>query len=192
MYGNDYRYAATRLDDTIARLMDGTPVYIQHVNVDGSVVYFDVEGLMRGDGPKATKLENINAEPVSLGYMNAKTGCTYLSRVPVRRWKQGLRLNENCTSSNGGLNQPDYEALAKTIRGQYPKFSEVVKATGKVNNPFKGVKNSLMKAWHRFWAYDAGTSEVHYRGEVVGKVVDGHVNLNPSFKYLQECLMESV
>lgn len=191
MYGNDYRYAATRLDDTIARLVDGTPIYIQHIDAAGNVIYFDVEAIGIG-AAKITRMDAINPEPVPLGYMNAKSGCTYLSRMPVRKWKQGLRLNENCNSTNGGLNNPDYVALAKTIRGEYPKFNDVVKAVAKGANPFKGAKNALMKAWHRVWAYDAGTGAVHYRGEVVGNVVDGQVRLAPSFKYLQECLMESV
>lgn len=191
MYGNDYGYAATRLDDSIARLVDGTPIYIRAVGINGDVHYFDLEvvGSPEQKG-KIAKFNNLNLEPVPLGYVQTRNGCVYAQRLPIRKWKQGLRMGENCTLNN---NNVDYKALTSSIKGEYPKFENIVnKDNVAYNNPFKRPMLVTKEAWHRHWAVDRKNKTVEYRGEVVGKIVDGRPQLEPKFKYLQECLEESL
>lgn len=191
MYGNDYRYAATRLDDSIARLVDGTPVYIHSVEESGVVNYLVLKELgLPGTTSKRAKLESFNLEPVPLGYINSKTGCKYIQRIPVRKWKQGLRVGENCNVNNANV---DYVALAQSIQGVYPSFKDVVSKNVTIgNNPFKKPDNPFVIAWHRHWSLDKKNNSISYRGDVVGSLVDGYPKLLPQYKYLQECLEESL
>lgn len=40
---------------------------------------------------KFFKIEDFDPTPVHIGYVNLNTTCYYISRVPFRQWKQGLR-----------------------------------------------------------------------------------------------------
>lgn len=199
MYGKDYGYAKTRLEDTIVRL-DGKPVRVAEISErTGNCHAFPLDGSV----PVSTNVDALNLKPVPLGWCNTKYGATYLSRIPQRRdWRQGLR-NASIHSSMGNIphSQPE---LGNTIMGVYPTLKLVLKNLGSpktAKNPFadnpklnRGPKvTNGITAFSRHWAISKD-GFLYYKSwtEKVG-VYDGkNFKLDPSFAYLNESLQEAI
>lgn len=82
-------YAASRLVDTIVRIGQD-PVRIISVNDLAAV---EVESLIRARR-KRVNFNDLNLEPVQLGYVNYQGQAVYACRMPKRNdWRQGLRYD---------------------------------------------------------------------------------------------------
>lgn len=173
MYGDDWEYAATRLHGTLVRLKDGSPVTVLDVEGCDEVV---VRGITSRKN-STVRLDDLDCTPVPLGFVNNRNGATFLSRVPKRRdWRQGMR-REN--TSRIGYGETSSVGIKRTIEGKYPRLSAAIK------------RKSPLTAWHRHWAV-SNTGQVFYKTRgVVGKVVDGAVQLDDKWFYLKEYLDES-
>lgn len=187
MYGTDYAYAQTRIQGTIVRLLDGTPVYVLSVG-NGPCSVLDIRhGLRNFDEAVNVDLDDLDLRPVNLGYVNdpvdghTSINAEYYIRIPKRRdWKQGLR-GENCKGSGHGWRHLSMKSLRKTILGDFPSFNQALA---------KAKKHGIIVAWHRHWATDGHT--VYYRNnESVGSVEGKSVSLEPRNKYLTEALEDS-
>jgi hypothetical protein len=198
MYGKDYAYAATRLDGTVASLNNGTPIFIQKVRNNGAVEY---NLLTEIDNPvdrfHQVILDGVCTSPVLLGYANTDYGAVYVTRMPVRRYKQGLRRGENMLCLNGDPRQVTWAQIDLCIKGEYPSFKEaknILSNTAGYVSPFKGLANKKKDsvAWHRHWALKSdGCFE--YRGEfLAGKLIQGVPELYSKYLYLKEKLEESL
>lgn len=127
-YGNDYEYANAKLSDTIVSLKDGSPVYIDHVDIgDGTVSYRKLGG---GDF-KTTILSELDLKPLPLGNINMRDKVAYATRLPVRAWKQGLRVGsiyfKNASHARNGL-MMDSPEFINCLIGNYPSLSRSLEA----------------------------------------------------------------
>lgn len=189
MYGDDYEYARTRLENTIVRDNKGEPLYIHRLEHGGEclVGYLKEGNLM--EKIVRINLELINCKPVPLGYVNTAGKATYLMRIPMRKdWKQGLRA-ANCASSAEPIFEMCNKALANCIKGVYPTFKSTL--TEITKSPKIGRSYKII-AFHRHWALSGDGSVLYRNNLVVGKLVEGSIVLNDSFNYLRESLNEVV
>jgi hypothetical protein len=176
MYDNDYNYARTRLQDTLIKDDQGKPLYVVDVTSQGVIAeYFD------GEDHKVLKLDEVVVTDLKLGFVNYRGKAYYLARQPKRRdWRQGVR-GQNVCSLSGALPLSN-STLAQCLRGDFPSLSGALQKASEVAESI---------AWARDWALSKSL-ELLYKGEgVVGKVVDGELELNTKFSYLQEALTEA-
>jgi hypothetical protein len=183
MYGKDYEYANSRLNETIVR-RGNTPVYVYNVSVGMKVQYVPLDKVE--EGPiEVCDIDELDLHPVPLGYCNYNKSAVYLSRMPMRRdWRQGLRRGNFITKGSGiDPFRIPYAALNQAILGDYPTFKGALDAVRKVKS----------MAWHRHWAVDNGL-QVMYKGAVkpVGNVIDGEIVLDSRYMHLSEALKESL
>lgn len=183
MYGKDHEYANSRLHETIVRRGD-VPVYVYGVRAGMVVQYVTLENVGKED-PQECPIDELNLQPVPLGYCNYNKNAIYLQRMPMRRdWRQGLRRgNFTCCGIGADPNRVPYESIAQTIIGDYPTFKASLDAVSKLKSV----------AWSRFWSVNNGL-EVFYKGSInpVGRIEEGEVILEPSYYYLREALKESL
>jgi len=177
----DINYAKERLVDTIVRY-NRRAVWVKLIDAGGQCTF---EYLTTGTR-RVCALHELDLKSPLLGYVNTENSPCYVVRRPMRRdWRQGLRHNNiTCIGFNAretrGIPSAD---LARTIKGRYPKFDEVIES-------FKlGDRKGL--AWCRTWAVIKST--LYYKGINVGAITkEGKPGLSQQFHYLQESLEESM
>jgi len=186
-------YANDRLVNTIARVKN-TPAMIQKIT-DTKVQWVDLSEFNTNPVLRADPLEDLDINPVPLGYCNHKDSAVYLMREPIRRdWKQGLRCQTLMALRDGEEIKSAsiaYEDLAKTIIGDYPTFGKVFQTAVDKALPYS-------VAWDRSFMVKH-TLEIVYREEVVIGKIDinadpnhGVVDINPSMEWVLEELEASI
>lgn len=177
-------YAATRLVGTVVRKGD-LPIVVGDVIEDGGtikVVYGDL------DGPPNThscNLDEVNLDPIPLGYANTRGGAIYMTRMPMRKdWKQGLRINNMMSADNYPIG--GFKGLKDAILGKFPSLSTAATA---VNG---GSKDSV--AFSRNFAVHKGGNVVFKGRLVVGKVTPDreNVTLEDKYSWVKEILNEDL
>ena len=190
MYGKDYTYAQSRIQETIVRIAKtGEPVYVLRVELTGLCTVVPIEkDWGNPDNNILVPIDDLDLHPVPLGYINCRGQAVYTMRIPMRRdWKQGLR-QQNCWSSGPMLYQLPMSSLKNCIMNKYPTFERACKDVN------VGVDRGRRKAiaWHRSWAVSTGGIVYYKNYEQVGSLNDGEVQLFKSFSYLKEALLESL
>lgn len=173
MYGDDWRYAASRLNGTIVRLVSGEPIKVLDINDTDEVV---VRVLGTRDN-KVVKLNELDCSPVPLGFVNSPHGAQFVMRVPKRRdWRQGMRRENTKVVGPSGRYSELY--LKRAILGVYPsfKYASSRKSKGKLT------------AWHRHWAIDSKGGLFYKAHGCVGSYIDGDFKLKVKWEYLREYL----
>lgn len=178
-------YASTRLNDTVIR-KGTTPILVNNCedhSIGKIVVYWS--GIMDGAGG-ADFLNDLNLDPVPLGYVNYDGSVQYMTRMPMRQdWKQGLR-DRNVVTYQGFNNDFSYKIIGKTIMGDFPKFSKVLE---RLNG---GGYN--IQAFDRDFALDR-RGDLWYKGMfTIGRVnmTSGAVNIDDSFSWVREAFSEAM
>lgn len=180
MYSDDYEYANSRLAETIVRL-GKEPIFVFSVRSGMTVQYAPLSDLT---DVKICHIDELNLQPVPLGYCNYNKHASYLTRMPMRRdWRQGLRRGNFCSLNAVNADRIPYESLRQAIIGDFPSLAAALEAAKKVKSI----------AWHRHWAVD-NFGQLFYKGgtKPVGKVVNGELQLDSRYIYLNESLKESV
>lgn len=185
-YGKDYHYAGTRLGGSLIRKKDGSPVMVDYVNEDtGEVLVYNHKG-------KESKvhLDDLDINPVKLGYCNSENSAAYFSRIPARRYRQGLRQeNLGCKKkhSRNFFVPLNSKSMANCIRGLYPTLDLCIE---KIEN-----MESNAVAWCRDFA--VGPKEkmgycLYYKGDRCGWIdLNKKIpvfSLNKDKNYLKELL----
>ena len=179
MYGEDYAYAATRLDGTLVT-HNSLPFFVERIRMDGTA-----EGYYPSNEEKgvvSVEANTLDLRPVRLGYLNQDGLAAYISRMPMRRdWRQGLRhLSMVCADGVMNKDRVRFLELSNTILGIFPTFAEACTAIS---------TNCKSMAWARHWALnDRGC--VMYKGENVGVISNGLPSLSPKYSHLKEYLKE--
>lgn len=182
-YGDDYEYANSRVSDTIIT-HNGKPFYVYEIRADLNAYGYYLN--QTPDDSILVQCQEIDLTPVRLGYANADQ-VVYVSRIPARRYKQGLRrdcVNKVKMGGAGyGHNLSDI-TLFELIMGVYPPFKDVL---------FKARTQGVGGAWARSWAMDVKL-RVWYKGtDHVGNVsAEGVLKLKPEFEFLKEAFEESL
>lgn len=184
MYYDNVEYAKGRLKNSIVNLEDGRPVYV--IDIDG-LEYVLTQSLVEEERV-VVKLTDLDLTPVKLGWVNFGAHCIYATRIPIRGvWKQGLcRDNVKFLSPfNNKAHCPmPSPSLGHTILGQYPTFDSAVRSVIGIGKDTKAV------AFSRNWAITS--SNLLYKGRIVGNHDQGELLLNRQHEYLEETLQEEV
>lgn len=205
MYDNAEE-AEHRLGHTVI-LYDGKPVYINNIypynpaNGKEPGIYLETYQL-----PAMAKADMLPlADPkfeyhsMRLGYVNGKNNAVYLSRMPVRKFKQGLN-DDNVSVLHlpgvAGEAQPRirFTNLMKTVglvhmcAGEYPSFEKVLRS-------LQGDNDIVSQAFDRQLALGKdglGMFNLFYRGERVAFTEDGKVfKTSADYSYLKEFMAEN-
>ena len=175
-YYTNQAYAAGRLEGTIVNTIQGDPVFVEEVKAS----YYLVKKLT-DHKLFEIKPEDINLIPVKLGWYNDDDDAYYITRVPCRKWKQGL--NPENMAIDGVYKNPikikwiDIK-LHNTIKGIYPTYHIVI-------NSLKTVPSLKKRAFHRQWAVDKD-GLLWYSGWVVGHIVNDIPYLTKQNNYLKD------
>lgn len=185
---DSWDYARQRLDGTVVRA-NGKVTYLQHI--DGWI--FHLRNIEDGGDIEQHDIRNVamDLNPVPLGYVNSGTRSYYLTRQPVRRWKQGLASDSiYVIGAKDGIHVNlgrliVSKDLAKCINNDYPS---VAKAYHMIRHGYHDV------AFHREFSLSnlRGKRLLNYKGKSVGYIDDDGLKLNKKFEFLKETLEEAV
>ena len=190
-----------RLGSTIVRY-DGEPVYVSNVSMgDDGVPRIHILPLpvktmndydeVRAEPKTLRKVVNsrhFDFEPFLLGYANlAKWGAIFLTRAPVRKFKQGL--NSGNLVNDKGVNFKTLmadEGFKQALKNEYPTLGEAVS---------KAKAKSITVAFCRELAVSSrelGYFILEYKGTECAFSEDGSVfKLPEQFQYLKQVLLEN-
>lgn len=189
MYGVDFAYADSRITKTVVRVTKtDEPVFIHMVHGSGICTVSMLKDMTVGK-TFDIHLDDLNLEPVKLGYINAAGQASYMMRIPVRRGpnNQGLR-QENSTCANGRrlFTQP-MDAVRNCIMNKYPSYKKALEGTRRTPN-----KLPKCIAFSRHWAIC--DNDLFYKNHLrVGSINgNGKPELTERFMYLKEALEESL
>lgn len=180
MYGDDYEYAASRLEGTIVRLR-GKPVMVHKVTRDCEAKCTFISNGRRIN----SKVVDLNLKPVSLGYVNYMGQASYVSRMPKRRdWRQGFRYSSIISLCGIRADAIPYTAMYTTIVNKFPDLEACLKVVA---------VPGMSAAFHRHWAVAHGNQLMYKGGELVGTIDDqGSPVLYTNKQYLSEYLRECI
>lgn len=182
--------AAMRLTGCVVQY-DGEPVYVCGVfQSPESGIYTKISRLGKvGELRVSINKPEWDFTPVPTGYINYEKRCFYVSRVPIRKWKQGLHHDNVRVLPQ--LEDP--MALVRTsefrnvVLNVYPSFQEVLSS---LELGFRSQAFSRKFCLHKIQMSD-GVSLL-YMGHEVGSVVRGVCSLDKEYRFLEEELKESV
>lgn len=182
MYGKDADYAGSRLNGTVVRYGED-PVMVQHVDENVVCHCYVLDTGKEIQVP----LSDLNLVPVPLGYINSPgRNAYYAVRRPMRRdWRQGLRYNSMViTDRPVAPEEIPWIDIARTIRGKYPTFKELVESLE---------RDELTKttAWSRQYALTPEAT-VKYCGTTIGHLKNGTLIFKEDFTYLKESFEETL
>lgn len=173
------RYARQALANCLVRIGE-VPVWIGDIGDDFNTTFTYLTNGRKSEIPDIRKVEDLNIEPVPLGYINLRSKAVYLRRIPRRRWKQGL--SSESLDKRIGTTAICSRSMANCITGRYPSLE---KALSRVK------EGLLSSAFDRDWAISTGVvnPDLRYKGTVVGIINnEGLPTLSLDNQYLHECL----
>lgn len=191
IYSND-DYANQRLRNCVV-MRNGEPFFIETALMDGQV-----RGTpLTGKGLDECVMERVpfsfdegfSLQTVPLGFMNTRGDARYLSRVPQRRWRQGLVAD---SVQGGAMSTRAFftKSFYNMVSGEYPSVGECIDrvASGEVRS----------RAFNRKFAvsYRRGERDIFslvYKRTVIGIVNrDGSYELNSKHMYLEKRLRKAM
>ena len=172
-------------------LFKGEPVYFKTCDRSWDVVYRPIN--KRNWKEVRFDHEGWDFSPVPLGYCNTRARASYLARLPVRRWKQGLSA-DNCTWIGGspGVHIRDVltsQYLYSTIKGQFIPYKKCIQ---EVKSKDCAV---ISRAFSREWAVTKnkeGLLLMANKGKVVGWFNKGNPILGEGNEYLIQSMEEAI
>lgn len=177
-------YARTRLVGTIVT-RNGKAITIDSITNDLRVVYLS---LSTGQISECS-YEEIDINPVKLGYVNYNRQAVYFFRVPMRRdWKQGLRNQTLATTKGRQLDRIPSKSLAKLIEGSYPTFNKALERMTSENTRL------ISLAFSRNFAIDKELGLFYKDKYRIGQINsdNGTYELEPQFMWAVETLEEDL
>lgn len=182
-------YAVNRIVGTFVRHKDGTAIEVISIQ-DKQVVSKE----LLTNKERIFPYNELDINPIPLGYANTNGAAIYLVRSPMRNdWKQGarwknLRWIEPGREDNLSDRVPT-KVLANVVHGLYPSYGDTVKAlTG-------GKDRIFSKAWCRHFAMDVNWNIFHRGKYLIGKMLDPvrrEYKLNDDYWWTKEALEESL
>lgn len=179
MYGDDWRYARSRLQNSVVAWKD-VLVRIEEV-YNGRATFTVVSKSVEKFGECA--LGELDVKPLRLGFVNWNGTASYICRAPMRRdWKQGVRHSSMRSLHGYQPRQIPFLCINNTHKGKFPKLETCKRIIG---------TDAKSKAWARDWALDRHGNVMYRGGTIVGKINNGVPELTPRFIHLQENLEAS-
>lgn len=190
---NNLHDAQMRLDGTIIRI-GRWPIKVSGIdtrygdNDEESMMLF--YKFLKSNREDQTELieENVNVEPVPLGYVNLDTESIYVQRIPDRRWKQGLCEDGLHAIGRASLIREVFRngaCLADTILNIYPSLEmalDTIQHPQAISIAFSR-KFGLLKGRR-------GPLKLMNIGREVGTIENNVPVLSSAFNHLAELLEE--
>lgn len=186
-YNSSFDYANNKLSGSIVRL-DKDPVLVNQVNTQTGLTSCKILGTKENI---AVPLKELNLDPVPLGYCNSVL-TSYVYRIPVRNWKQGLRME--FLGSKKYLPDVNSSAFLNMVHGIYPTIEDCC------NEILSQECDS--KAFHRKFALGRDLKKIYsedlqflYKDMVIGvfrfkKSI--FPELLPKYQYLKEAVEDAI
>lgn len=185
MYEDDIDYARRRLNDTLVRLLDGTPFFVTSTTRGGHGKLLHCGTNMVTGGEMSVLHSELDLEPVSLGFINLSSGAVYTCRKPLRRdWRQGLSMTNVQIYGDLRRSNIQYKHFTQPILKQYPSYEQALSRVAKKNSVAFSREFSLLNR--------DDTTLVYYKQYEVGIVQDNIPVLHTNKFFLQEHLAESL
>ncbi len=180
-YADDIDYAAKRLNNSVVRKLDGTPFYVGRTTLGGASLLHVGTNLVLND-EEVVAHEDLDLEPIPLGYVNIGKDMTYVMRKPMRRdYRQGFSHNSMATCGRIPPTSVELRKIVQPVLRQYPTFSQCIAA----------VASKVAIAFSRDFGL-TNTNSLYFRGKLVGRTrPDGPV-LNDDKLFLQQHLNEAL
>lgn len=184
-YGSDAMYAHDRLSGSYV-MCNGSLFSVMAIKADGRVLGEFLNGVVPPNTPSEIRLRDLDLSTIPLGYFNSYRGASYLSRRPLRQWKQGLRY-QNLHAGNGNTNGL-YEAIDYVAKGIYPKYDFCLETLFNEECPSVAFARRFAVA-----KKPAGEARLLYKDRNVGRVMadNGELVLDNKFFFLKETLEEA-
>lgn len=167
----DLDFARGRLERTVINISGRASLVLEVQGHDQILHYKDLEEFEYGTIPITSP--EVEFVPPKLGYVQRPEGWRFFSRMPERRWKQGIPFDMF------GIRYDDQKGcvrIGKSLNGKFASYNVAKEAR-------IPVAFSLNFAVDRLY--------LHYKGEVVGTVnPEGEPSLSPNYIYLREYLEE--
>jgi len=184
-YGHDNDYAETRLRNTIVKTVYNTVVLIENFSYDEGKFY--CTDILAKAGLHLD-LEELDMNPVELGFVNSPNNTDYISRMPSRHYKQGLTAQTYKGGVYPNKNTFATASMAMCILGIYPKLIDCVESVSCGEAVSRGFSRN-------FSVSNTGEDNVlTFRGDYVGAVHFNSDNgllqnrLDKKYNFLQEML----
>ena len=171
------RDAEMRLTGCMVRY-NGTPVFIEGVLNGTNLAVFipekKITEAISWDDP------NFDFSSAPLGYINHGSKAIFSCRIPHRKYKQGVSVQNITVDSGSARDVFPSDGLYSCVKNEYPSFDEAV-AT---------LRKGRSIAFHRWWMVKQALEGIHlyHRGNRVGEVVNGRPVLLKTKRFLKECL----
>lgn len=186
-YGDDYPYAATRLCGSIVR-KGKLPVFIHELFSDGQCQYSYLKDFFKVED---CHFDEINVDPIPLGYVNCGTNAVYCYRDPARKYKQGLSSNVFRILKKRASISWKSPYLNKTIPGIFPSPEQCVEQIECGEAQMRAFSRAFavgkkLKEGYSLFKRDMPIGVVNYNENTNRCVFD----LNEKFVFLKEELEE--
>ena len=186
IYSDNTGYAHERLSDTVIRLCNGELVYVSSVGSNGRASCYKLDNFNK---TLTVKLDDLDVEPLPLGWTIYGRDCDFVSRRPVRRYKQGTHWG-NITGVRldryGGRSASNYRLLEPVVYNNYPSWSTALQLVEDVydkaplNRDF--AIDSKMRLWYKSYPDSIGVYNER----------DQRIYLDATRSYLSEVVEETL
>ena len=157
-------HANMRLAHTVVRTLDGYPIFVRRVE-DKTIQAYN----LINNEELELDFEDIDFKPIPLGFINGfGYRAIYLYRRPVRKYKQGLNID------NIGMSfierRMDFSRLMEFV---YQPCLNKYDSLDKIFNKDEGKLPFIYgphKAFHRFFAINLQTNDLYYKIWKVGTI----------------------
>jgi hypothetical protein len=177
---SDLQYVRGRLNNSIVNIIGDGPRVIKDIHGDGTVW----ANCLKLGQSAIFKFDQIDLEPVKLGWVNVSGNSFYVMRTPVRAWSQGLTRDNTLILYCPEEQVPDninYKWYHDTIVGIFPSYEDCLRLSGK---EYKKRAFSRRFAISKDWLF--------YKGMIVGDIENKLPKLDPRYIYLREHLEETL
>jgi hypothetical protein len=196
-YGNDYEYAHAKVSGSIVKFND-RPVMVHSINSEGALIKFMDALYMKSEPEQSSKelvpLAKLDFSSFPLGYVNCANNCLYVTRIPHRNWKQGIR-SANLAAYQGSMVSIGSAEFINMLLNNYPKLGVCIESL--LCGEIRGKAFSRRFALSTFDKSRTAPSRLQliYKDIAVGVVELGDyekIKLHDEFEFLKESLEEEM
>jgi hypothetical protein len=178
MYGTDYRYARTRLIDTVVQNKEGKPFKVEEITNDGVMIGCDLSGER-----VVSPLDESILQSHKLGFVNMGGRAVYVVRKSLRNdWRQGLRPNNVIGICERGCINVRFREIMLSIEGSYVKLDMVEQS----------LQESISVPISRSFAVNNNGQVIHGVSGVVGLFREGKLAFTKGFEKFKEVFLLEV
>ena len=200
-YGNDFRYASSRIDGTIViDTKKGEPFYVVATTDDrgGTCVGAYLKDLPGNTGRvpplsshevRKVPLDIIDCNQYKLGFADSVNGACFIARKPMRGggYKQGLRSDNWCSLWGQDRRGLTWRQLRDCLNNTHMNIDLCMEES--FNHPDK-VPFSFDRDWSIRHVKGESFDVCYKYHDKVGDLLKSQVELSPKFSYLTEALAE--